>query len=474
MQLLRLDRSAIYTYPDETHNRLVFPRLSLEKGLGARDRLFATLHYRASDIDTFNADELDGANNRSRTEQAGYGFTVELSRLDWLPGADNLFIAGASWENGDANFGSSSELASLTDDRTTLGSRLFDPESLVSVATTVRRSSLYLVDNAPLAAGLTLNVQARYNETRIQLRDRLGTELDGDHEWRRLHPAIGMVWNPRPGAGTLQIFAGLAQSSRTPTPVEPTCSDPEDPCRLPNAFVADPPLSDVVTTTLELGARGRLDGGSWNAGAFAARSTDDILFISSGRLTSTGHFTNVDETRRIGIDAGIRRRHGRFDWNASYTWVDATFETPLRVLSPTHPRAVGGEIRVRPGDRIPGIPRHMGKAGASARLGSSRIGADLRAFSGRVLRGDEGNLLDEVSGFLVTDAWYETPLGRRLTLSVALENLFDRVTETFGVLGDPAQVLGEEFDDPRFLSPGSPRSLRLAVDIAVGKTSRVP
>jgi hypothetical protein len=37
-------------------------------------------------------------------------------------------------------------------------------------------------------------------------------------------------------------------------------------------------------------------------------------------------------------------------------------------------------------------------------------------------------------------------------------NLFDTEYSTFGLLGEADQVLGDEFDDPRFLGPGAPRA----------------
>lgn len=42
-------------------------------------------------------------------------------------------------------------------------------------------------------------------------------------------------------------------------------------------------------------------------------------------------------------------------------------------------------------------------------------------------------------------------------LFARIENIFDTDYETFGLLGEPAAVLGPAFDDPRFLSPGAER-----------------
>ena len=52
-----------------------------------------------------------------------------------------------------------------------------------------------------------------------------------------------------------------------PTAVELTCADPAAPCTLPNIFVADPPLKQVVATTYELGVRGRVGASGFYSAA---------------------------------------------------------------------------------------------------------------------------------------------------------------------------------------------------------------
>ncbi|WP_245619818.1 TonB-dependent receptor [Methylomicrobium agile] len=50
------------------------------------------------------------------------------------------------------------------------------------------------------------------------------------------------------------MYGSYGESSRVPTPMELSCADPNDPCRLPNAFVSDPPLDQVVAKTWEGGS----------------------------------------------------------------------------------------------------------------------------------------------------------------------------------------------------------------------------
>lgn len=91
------------------------------------------------------------------------------------------------------------------------------------------------------------------------------------------------------------MFGSYSEGFRAPTPAEPTCADPTAPCKLPNAFLADPPLKPVVARTWELGARGTLpwgDGAAWNAALFRTDLRDDILFLVV-QTGGSGFFQNV-------------------------------------------------------------------------------------------------------------------------------------------------------------------------------------
>lgn len=476
VELLEIDRAEVFTYPDETDNDLFFPRLRWRHNLGSEALIEGIIFYRRSDISTFNADALDfdgeagepdAANNRSHTDQLGYGASLQITLTEEAWSRPNLLGLGVSWDEGDAGFDSSSELAFLTEDRTTVGTGVFDPESFVAVDSHVLRSALFATDSLQLTQRLTLTAQARYDSTSIRLRDRIGTELNGAHEYGRLNGGLGATLSLRPDSRKpTTAFAGVSRSSRTPTPVELTCADPDDPCRLPNAFVADPPLHEVVTSGLEAGLRGRWNQGSWSASYFDSKNENDILFVSSGRLTNAGYFTNVDSTRRQGLEISLRGRNGLHSWFLSYTWVDASFGSALVLPSANHPLAIDGEIEVKDGDAIPGIPSHVGKAGLSLRFGRWTAVASTTAQSSRYLRGDEANLLKPVSGFLTADAELSWTARSWIRIALAADNLFGHEYETFGVLGDPQQLLGDDFSNPRFLSPGAPRSVRLSVDLS--------
>jgi outer membrane receptor protein involved in Fe transport len=188
--------------------------------------------------------------------------------------------------------------------------------------------------------------------------------------------------------------------------------------------------------------------------------------VSSGTLRGEGHFENVPRTRRRGVEAAIAYEGDRLSAFGAYTLQRATVEADLRIASPFHPDASGGEIVVSSGSRLPGVPAHLAKAGVSAAVVDAlRVGIDLRAQSGQVLRGDESNRLPPVPAFAVVDARAEYRFTSRAALAVHVHNVFDRQFYTFGALGDAEEVLGEGFDDPRFYSPGAPRAAWIGVEV---------
>jgi outer membrane receptor protein involved in Fe transport len=277
-----------------------------------------------------------------------------------------------------------------------------------------------------------------------------------------VNPAAGVTVDVGYG---FNVYGSYAESSRVPTPVELTCADPEDPCRLPNAFVSDPPLDQIVGRTWETGVRrsaGRLD---WSLAAFATTAADDIIFVSSGTLRGEGHFENVPKTHRRGVEAIADLSIGRVSAFATYTLQRATFGDALRIASHHHPEAVASEIVVEPGDWLPGVPAHSGKAGVEAPLtGRVTIAATVRAQSTQYFRGDEANLLRRLPGFAIAEARVAYRITSRITAVGNIQNIFDARYSTFGVLGD-ASLLGNDVDDPRFSSPGAPRSAWVGVDL---------
>lgn len=230
---------------------------------------------------------------------------------------------------------------------------------------------------------------------------------------------MGVTWQVH---SEHNLYAGYSESSRAPTPIELACNegvfdlavahaiaegeDPDDvdfECRLPNAFLADPPLDDVVARSVELGARGFLGDTNYSLGLFNTTNHDDILFQTTGR--STGLFAIVDKTRRRGLEASLGGQWQALRWFAGYSYIEAIFADDFQALSPNHDFADDeGEISVDNGDRIPGIPRNQFKLSTDYTLREGfSVGLDVVSNSDQVLRGDESNQLDPVSGYTVVN-----------------------------------------------------------------------
>jgi iron complex outermembrane recepter protein len=500
--LLEIDRESIFTRPDRTQNRLSMLSVRGTQKLADTVSLAGTVYRRASDASTLNGDdsdfeecedtpgficeeeddeeeivldengdpiaaddELEGATvNRTNTDQVSAGFDLQASFMGNLAGRENLFTIGLAHDESSVEFASSTELGALDATRLAVPGGVLVGEAFVGLETASESTGFYLTNTFTLGEDVALTVSGRYNRTKVGLEDQIDDDLSGEHAFQRFNPAVGLTW----GLDALQVYAGYSEANRAPSPVELTCADEEDPCRLPNAFVSDPPLEQVVAKTFEAGVRGSWSAGRWHAGLFRTTSADDIIFISAGALTNQGFFDNVGDTRREGIELNFTGEAGeRLSWFVDYTQLDATFRDDFAVASPNNPAAADGEIEVEEGDRLPLVPDQLLKAGfrvaASDRL---TFGADVLASSGAPFRGDEGNLVEELDGYALLNLRAEYRIGEHARLFANLDNVLDEEYETFGVFGDADEVLGDAFEDPEFVGPGAPRAAWIGVRVS--------
>lgn len=309
-----------------------------------------------------------------------------------LAGRNNQFVIGGSADIGRARFIEEAQPAVFTADRGTVGTDDFAFET--DAKTRNRYYGLFLTDTLSMTERWALTLSGRYNLAKINIRDQSGTapELDGSHTFSRFNPALGITFNP---TGELMAYASYNEGMRAPTAIELTCADPNVPCKLPNSFLADPPLKKVVAKTVELGARGkRGDEFSWSAALYRTALNDDIQFISSGgAAANAGFFQNVGKSRRQGLELAATRKWGAFGLAARYNYIDASYQSSFAENSPVNTSAdASGTIRVQSGNRIPGIPRH----GFRLRLDYDvtaqwEVGANLLYAGGVFARGDENN-----------------------------------------------------------------------------------
>lgn len=510
-QLLAMDRTAVFTAPDATENQLFMAILRGERPLAPYLHLAGTAYLRTNGTKSVNGDQrdwvrcmamagilcsadgsgielpvkdsagnlvtfdpsYDAAENRTDTRQTSYGAAAQLAIDAPLAHRENHLFLGAEAGQSRVRFRSQTTVATLSAlDRLTTDTGFVDPVSPIAVDSVTNDLGLYASDTLSLRPDLFISASVRLNATSLSLEDQLGTGLTGEHGFYHVNPSLGASYQPRPWIGG---YAGFSESNRAPTAIELTCASPDDPCRLPNAFVADPPLSQVVAHTFEVGVRGssrrdrlKLE---YALAAFQTTNANDIIFISSGIVASQGYFSNVGETRRQGIEAMLsgRRRFGeraRLEWSLAYTYTDATFQSPFTERSAAHPDAMNGLINVTAGAHIPSIPKNIGKAGLTfvSAFGFS-AGVNIIADSGQYLRGDEANLLSQIPGYVVVNARLAYRIATPVTAFVLANNLLDANYSTFGVLGDATGVLGPTYDSPRFLGPGAPRAAWAGIDL---------
>ncbi|MEP6484391.1 MAG: TonB-dependent receptor [Rudaea sp.] len=424
---------------------------------------------------------FDAINNIGVRKQRSLGGSLQWVFKQSVFGLRNQFAAGLDYDHGRVNYNSVVEasrlivldnlpLSSLTQAET----GVFVPDQALDVHATAVTSGVYATDTINLNDRLALTVSGRYNHTQSNLQDLSGTnpDLNGNHTFSRLNPAIGLAYQ---FSSSLNVYGGYNESTRAPTAVELACASADAPCKLPNEFVADPDLKQVVAKNYEAGIRGQFDGGMfgatrWKAGVFRTTNDDDLIFQATGGAQSNeGFFANVGQTRRQGVEASITGKmfDNRLDWFANYTYLDAKFLSPFSEISANHPDADPdtGLIFVKAGDRLPGLPKNQFKVGADFAITPQlTVGGDMMANSGQYYRGDEANLLKPLGGFAVFNLRAVYRVVPHVSLYFRLQNLFDRTYSDFGVIGNASTVL-PQFTDPRLISPGAPRAQWVGVSV---------
>ncbi|WP_415898365.1 TonB-dependent receptor [Neptuniibacter sp. QD48_11] len=404
---------------------------------------------------------FDGTLNTSETKMESFGLGSQVTFLDDFNGKENQLTVGGSIDYSEIDFQSDTQFARLRneegEDRGVTGIGIFDNESSVRLETDVTNIGLFVTDTLALNEKLDLTLSARYNYTNIDMVG-IGEEnldLTGNHSFKRLNPAVGLAYQAN---DHMSYYGSYSESSRAPTPAELSCADPDDPCKLPNGFVSDPPLEQVVAKSFEVGVRGNSAGYGWSAGAFHTMNHDDIIFQNAGTLASEGYFANVGKTRRMGIELAANKKYDNVAVGISYTWMDATFQTPFNSVSTNNPQ---GDTRpVEKGDAIPGLPEHNIKIVADwAVTPKFDLGAEVNYQSSQFYRGDEANENEKVDSFAVVNLRGQYKLTNNVELFGRIDNVFDEDYETFGVYGESDEVLEDQgIDDHRFVGPGKPRS----------------
>ena len=480
--LYATSRSAVFTHPDRTKNRLAQATFNFSQQLAAGSRLQALAYARNSRRDTVNGDGADDFDplqpdenaslNTTATRQSAWGAALSLARRS---GAHQWQV-GASVDSSRVRYRQLEQEGSFDASRGVLAG---DEEAELS-ASVIGRSlhlGLYATDTWQLAPGTHVTATLRANRSRVS---NTLTTVDDDtgvleakpkesFTYTSLNPALGVT--QQLGTG-LAVFANLARNTRVPTVIELGCADPDEPCRLPVGLQSDPYLKQVRATSLEAGLRWRpAPGQRLELSLFRTDNRDDIVFRSVSAVSQLGYFQNFKRTRHQGLDTSWQAQYGPVAVTASYSHLQATYQA--------HGLLRMGErnVTITPGTKMAGLPRHSAKLGADWTLGRGlSVGADMQIVSSRGVQGNEDGLLEDgatevhrltIPGHTLLHLrlqWQATPA---LSVVARVTNALNKRYETYGALAETVfdaqgNFTGNE-EDALFVAPGAPRSLWLGL-----------
>jgi len=424
-----------------------------------------------SDISSIDADEVDGTLNDGATDNTSYGFATQLIHVTSFDSFEQEVIFGLGMDKADINFNSNTQFGilhndSAEDDRSVSATGFFDSESQVRLDVTTEQQYIFASYSMAFEQGFTLNIAGRYNNSHIIMNDIIDDgegSLDGNHKFHRFNPAVGVDYQIN---DEFTAKLSYSESSRVPSPAELSCADEEDPCKLPNGFVADPPLEQVVAKTVEASLQYNTDSVSAIATLFSTKTIDDIIFQQAGSTSSEGYFVNIDKILRQGVELAYSVAFNEVTVGSSYNYLKATFESPFVSFSPVNPR--GPNRQVSPGDIIPGQPQHQFKLHADWQINQKMsVGTELLYASDSYYRGDEANENKKISAYSLVNAYFSYQITERFRLSAKVDNLFDHQYDTFGTYGEADEVLEDFYPDiesPYFVGPARPRSFSVNVN----------
>jgi iron complex outermembrane receptor protein len=423
---------------------------------------------------------LIGQNDFESIHSQTWGGSLQFTSTARITDHGNAFAAGATIDTSETKFISGTEVGVLDASLTVLPSPFFvsTPEGTGFSATPVVLDStskyygFYATDTFDVTSDLSVTASGRYNIAKVDLSDQRGTALNGNNRFTHLNPAVGATYKISPAA---TVYAGYSTNNRAPTPSEIECSDPLQPCLLPSNLAGDPPnLKQVIAHTFEVGARGHINVAethgslSWNASVFRTNLDDDIYGIATS--VSTGFFQNIGATRREGFETGLNYQDQQWVIYAQYSYIDATFLSPLLLNSPSNPyQDADGNIQVLRGDHLPLIPKNRLKVGADyALIPNWSVGASVSYVGASFYRGDESNQNPELPGYTLVSLRSSYKITKQVEIFANVQNLTDRRYSTYGLYSDPtgAGAPGVPPDansngpgvDNRFQSPAMPRA----------------
>jgi iron complex outermembrane recepter protein len=423
--------------------------------------------------------EIDFTNTDTNTVGSG----VQAKFSNPVLGRENNLVFGATVDHSETNYSAYGELGTLLPGLEVIGSGVtidagLSPtaappiEEPVDVNGTNNYFGAYATDTLNITPRLAATLSGRLNLAAIGLQDLTGIapQLTGNYLYTHFNPGLGATYKL---ADNVTAYGGWSESNRAPTPAELTCSNPQTPCILDAFLVADPPLKQVVSQTFEAGLRGHFADPAipgklvWNLGVYRTNAFDDILLLAT-QINGFGYFSNVGETRRQGIEAGLSYHWRKWTVNLNYSFLDATFLDNLTLSSNSPATNANGDIFVHPGDYIPLMPKNRVVLDVEYQATPQwSIGADAKFVGSQFLVGDESNQEPPLPAYGVVNLHTALRVNKSTTFFVDVDNLFNRTYYTYGTFtqldGLPP---GLNLTDPTSLSPAPGRLAYAGVKVA--------
>ncbi len=249
--------SAVYTYPDNTHNKNYYTNFGGNHFVNDQLSVQGNMYYRHMERRNYNGDEFEGrdcgfrfdrtgaqdnilcgefesntdgvqilsasgpinytalglevdddeneienfgAINRSNTKQDAFGLNLQSTYDSNFLGLSNTFIGGVNYDFSHNSFASSTELGIVQADRGVQGTGVFvvtdeegEEQFVTNIESTTHNTALYGSNTIDLNSSTSLNISARWNWANMEINDQHGTALEGNHFFWRINPGIGIV-----------------------------------------------------------------------------------------------------------------------------------------------------------------------------------------------------------------------------------------------------------------------------------------
>ena len=513
MEMVAADKSATYTTPQTYKNQLAMFDLNGQVQVNPTTKLLGDVHYRgynqarvdgnttefdcqpgettcetdagqATNVPNFftaNGNEFSkgptlGAIDRTWTKINTIGFTTQINNTDHILGFPNKITGGLNLEHGFTNFLANQELGIINQNLNVQGFNYYtaSPEAGISpVHLNVANYYLgaYALDTLDLTDKLSINGGLRFNQAQINSFDNGPSgALNANNSYNHINPMGGATYKI---TSETAAYASYSVANRAPTPLELGCSDPNRPCVIDSFMVADPPLKQVTSNTIDTGIRGGFKPAEkfpaifhalpgtvqWTAGLYRTNVFNDIFSIPSN-ITGRGYFTNAGNTVRQGVELSMRYNDDRTSAYINYALTDAYFNSQNFLGSPNNPAviAIGAQsVLTNPGATLPSVATHRFKTGIDYAVTRKwKVGGDFVYATGPYLGGDWANQFGTLSPYGVLNLRSSYNFLPNVQIYALIENVANTRTRSFGTFFDTKAINFLPLQNPAMVAIGPP------------------